>query len=217
MADCHRHARKRGMAPPLSSLLLRIETRKSSETAVVYLVRSIGLMPESVSHDWHVQPSCQRPNRGPPERREFSPGETARVRIRLSSKLYNHTVRRKPRQPMHPTRFPDVFHIGNSAYGMRAGELDRTKKQVPHRLSARFGMTRLLGSSARKLRATVCAFRFGLNHLQVRRISAQAEAKDRKLRKDPMLEVLAFKVPFGNACFPNEVPWPGRLRASCPL
>jgi hypothetical protein len=31
-------------------------------------------MPESVSHDWHVQPSCQRPNRGPPRRREFSPG-----------------------------------------------------------------------------------------------------------------------------------------------
>jgi hypothetical protein len=26
-----------------------------------------------ISHDWHVQPSCQRPNRGPPERREFSP------------------------------------------------------------------------------------------------------------------------------------------------
>ncbi len=23
---------------------------------------------------------------------------------------------------------------------------------------------------------------------------------------------LALKVPFGNACFPNEVPWPGRLR-----
>jgi hypothetical protein len=44
---------------------------------VVYLVRSFGLMPESVSHDWHVQPSCQRPNRGPPKRCEFSPGEPA--------------------------------------------------------------------------------------------------------------------------------------------
>jgi hypothetical protein len=44
---------------------------------VVYLVRSFGLMPESVSHDWHVQPSCQRPNRGPPRRREFSPGDLA--------------------------------------------------------------------------------------------------------------------------------------------
>src|SRR5580692_8174454 len=53
------------------------------------------LCPNPLSHDWHVQPSCQRPNRIPPERREFSPGELARMRIRLSSKPYNHTVRRK--------------------------------------------------------------------------------------------------------------------------
>jgi hypothetical protein len=44
---------------------------------VVYLVRSFELILESVSHDWHVQPSCQRPNRGPPKRREFSPGGVA--------------------------------------------------------------------------------------------------------------------------------------------
>jgi hypothetical protein len=31
------------------------------------------LRPNPLSHDWHVQPSCQRPNRDPPERREFSP------------------------------------------------------------------------------------------------------------------------------------------------
>ena len=81
---------------------------------VVYLVRSFGLMPESVSHDWHVQPSCQRPNRGPPERREFSPGESARKHIRLSSKLDKHTVRRISRQSSRLTEFPDDFHIGNS-------------------------------------------------------------------------------------------------------
>jgi len=82
---------QRGMAPPFSFLL----SCESSKTMVVYLVRSFGLMPESVSHDWHVQPSCQRPNRGPPRRREFSPGESARVQIRLSSKPYKHTARRK--------------------------------------------------------------------------------------------------------------------------
>ena len=65
------------MAPPFSFLLFRIEIQKSLKTMVVYLVRSFGLMPESVSHDWHVQPSCQRPNRDPPERREFSPGNFA--------------------------------------------------------------------------------------------------------------------------------------------
>jgi hypothetical protein len=68
---------QRGMAPPFSFLPSWIEIQKGLKTMVVYLVRSFGLMPESVSHDWHVQPSCQRPNRGPPERCEFSPGENA--------------------------------------------------------------------------------------------------------------------------------------------
>jgi len=62
---------QRGMAPPFSFLSCE------KKTMVVYLVRSLGLMPESVSHDWHVQPSCQRPNRGPPRRCEFSPGGAA--------------------------------------------------------------------------------------------------------------------------------------------
>jgi hypothetical protein len=82
---------QRGMAPPLSFA----PSEEGLKTAVVYLVRSLGLLPESLSHDWHVQPSCQRPNRIPPKRREFSPGELARVQIRLSSKPYKHTVRRK--------------------------------------------------------------------------------------------------------------------------
>src|SRR6202044_183897 len=76
------------MAPPFSFLL----SCENLKTMVVYLVRSLGLMPESVSHDWHVQPSCQRPNRGPPKRREFSPGGNARVRIRLSSSPYKHLM-----------------------------------------------------------------------------------------------------------------------------
>jgi hypothetical protein len=98
---------------------------------VVYLVRSLGLMPESTSHDWHVQPSCQRPNRGPPRRCEFSPGENARKHFRLSSKLYNHTVRRISRQSSLPTEFPDDFHIGNF---LGAGELHaKNQQQVPHR------------------------------------------------------------------------------------
>ena len=129
MADCHRtHPRELAKAhlrfnsADGATIQLRLllcldpktETRKSLKTIVVYLVRSFGLMPESVSHDWHVQPSCQRPNRGPPERREFSPGESARKQIRLSSKLVNHTVRRKSRQSTLPTEFPDDFHIGKA-------------------------------------------------------------------------------------------------------
>jgi hypothetical protein len=69
------------------------------------------LCPNPLSHDWHVQPSCQRPNRLPPERRAFSPGEPAQVRIRLSSKPYNNIGRAKPCQSAHPTAFPRVFHM----------------------------------------------------------------------------------------------------------
>ena len=94
---------KPGMAPPFSLLSLA-----RMKFTVVYLVRSFEFKLEFVSHDWHVQPSCQRPNRGPPRRREFSPGGRLRAlrpesdksvrptqSIRLSSKPYKHTVRRK--------------------------------------------------------------------------------------------------------------------------
>ena len=66
---------QRGMAPPFSLLLLASCEAGKKKFTVVYLVRSFELILESVSHDWHVQPSCQRPNRDPPERLEFSPGE----------------------------------------------------------------------------------------------------------------------------------------------
>jgi hypothetical protein len=113
------------MAPPFSFLL----PEGSSKTMVVYLVRSLGLMPESISHDWHVQPSCQRPNRDPPRRCEFSPGGFTQVRNRLSSKPYKHTVRRKSRQSSLPTEFPDDFHNGNAgSEGGRAA----SEKRIPH-------------------------------------------------------------------------------------
>jgi hypothetical protein len=56
---------------------------------------------------------------------------------------------------------------------------------------------------------------------------SHARAEDRKLKKD-RLEVLALKVPFRtalsaaefdrdeDAAFPNQAPWPGRLRDSIP-
>ena len=47
-----------------------------SKGGVAHLVRSFRLMPESISHDWHVQPSCQRPSRQPPERGVQSSSES---------------------------------------------------------------------------------------------------------------------------------------------
>jgi hypothetical protein len=90
----------------------------SCENSVAYLVRSLRTNARiPLSHDWHVQPSCQRPNRLPPERRAFDQPEPQLVRIRPSSKPYKHTVRRKSRQPTHPTEFPRDFHNGKAWTG----------------------------------------------------------------------------------------------------
>jgi hypothetical protein len=121
----------------------------SCEDSVAHLVRSFGLAPEFFSHDWHVQPDCQRPNRTPPERRVFGKAEILRVphpsrfskggsrslsgqdtpiRSRLSSKPYKHTVRRKILSTLSSHRFPDDFHNGKTL-GRRAAH----RKQVPRR------------------------------------------------------------------------------------
>src|ERR1700728_2909440 len=106
-------------------------------------------MPEPISHDWHVQPSCQRPNRGPPRRCEFSPGESARKQIRLSSKLDKHTVLRKSRQSSQLTGFPDVFHIGKTGSGNRRAA-SRTRGGL---LTVRpFGVTSLLAGRSKTAR-----------------------------------------------------------------
>src|SRR5579863_5102890 len=78
------------MAPPFSPRLPFLRRGRGVHGGLSCEIVS-DLCPNPFSHDWHVQPSCQRPNRLPPERREFSPGEHTRMRIRLSSKPYKHT------------------------------------------------------------------------------------------------------------------------------
>jgi hypothetical protein len=132
----------------------RTSPEEKEKFTVVYLVRSFGLMPESVSHDWHVQPSCQRPNRGPPKRCEFSPGEPAQVRIRLSSKPYKHTARRKSRQTTHPTGFPDVFHTWTDSGSGGRESCTKLKSRFLTGLSAQFRNHKAFGGRSR-LHATV--------------------------------------------------------------
>jgi hypothetical protein len=125
-------------------------------------------------------------------------------RIRLSSKPYNHTVRRKSGQPAERTGFPDDFHIGENCAGRVAGELaarrsraaldERARVPVPTR-----GVSTCVSTFCRwaqKLRATVWVFRL-VSTAGIAPDFGAAEAEDRKLRKDPCLEVLALKVPFG--------------------
>ena len=114
-----------------------------SKGGVAYLVRSSGLRPEQFSHDWHVQPSCQRPNRSPPERcASVQPGAHKGVSgcPRNSFKLQ---VPPSPCQPIVPTGFPPVFHNrGATTEGpnwepsrsyMRAAEQPSACKPMPSR------------------------------------------------------------------------------------
>jgi len=140
------------------------------------------LCPKPFSHDWHVQPNFQRPNRLPPERREFSPEGSTQVRLHPSSKPYNHTLPRKTLSTHAPHRISTCFPH------KKAGRAQRPLSES----QARNGMV----------------FRF-----EKHQIPAQPKAEDRKLRKELTLEVLALKVPFRNLLvFPNQAPWPGRLR-----
>ncbi len=137
---------KAGMAPLFSFSLLQIEIRKRAKTTVVYLVRSFELMLESVSHDWHVQPSCQRPNHDPPERREFSPGGFFSVSKPTSA---NPTVLETlqayggAQNPVN-RRVPQDFQTISTAGPIGKREQESCLKPESRflaGLSARFGMT----------------------------------------------------------------------------
>jgi hypothetical protein len=123
---------------------------------------------------------------------------TARA-FRLSSKLYNHTVRRVSRQSLLPTEFPDDFHIGKfwSWTGRAAKPTADSLRQAqgkPHRLAARFGMTMLLGK--RSLRhATVWSSAGNWTPLSARTLLRQAfcDSPDGRQKIE--------KRSFGGPCF----------------
>src|SRR5208283_4009595 len=78
------------------------------------------LCPNPLSHDWHVQPSCQRPNRDPPERCEFSPGELAQGE---SDCPRNFTTIRAAQNPVNAC-IPQNFHAF-STLGKAVGKRHR--------------------------------------------------------------------------------------------
>ena len=133
---------RRGMAPPFS---LRLPPRTNPGTAIEVhggLSCEIvsDLCPNPLSHDWHVQPSCQRPNRDPPERREFSPGEfVSRLEAlagRSARPTLNPTVletfqpyRSRQTLSTHAThRISTRFPHWESGLGWAAGELKAQPK-----------------------------------------------------------------------------------------
>ena len=119
------------------------------------------LCPNPLSHDWHVQPSCQRPNRDPPERREFSPGELAQGESDCPRNLTNILAAQNPVNVRIPQNFHAISTLGK-AVGMgargAAGDsralLDRTadggcphivplsSKTARSSMASRFGCTK---------------------------------------------------------------------------
>jgi hypothetical protein len=104
---------------------------------VVYLVRSLGLMPEFVSHDWHVQPSCQRPNRGPPRRRvsvqanSLFVSEPTRANSTVLETLQTYSAAENPVNPRIPQDFQMISTSGKSfRYGIRRALRSKTRATV---------------------------------------------------------------------------------------
>jgi len=169
-------------------------------------------MLESVSHDWHVQPSCQRPNRGPPGRREFSQavcrvvpcgtlaGKSARPTqpTDCPRNLTNIRCGERSCQSSRPTGFPDDFHSGKVWGAGQESCLRNLKSRSLTGLSARFEMTRLLGGA--RMRATVwpsvcMGANFGAG------VFTRSSTEDKKLRKD-----LAAGGPCFEGTLRNDLP-----------
>jgi hypothetical protein len=81
----------------------------------IYLVRSLGFQPEPSSHDWHVQPSCQRTDPLPPERAPSVQSRDTQVHPCLSSKLVQTTRLARPLSTRRDhrifTRFPQPGRV----------------------------------------------------------------------------------------------------------
>jgi hypothetical protein len=129
---------------------------KNSKTPVVYLVRSFGLMPEFISHDWHVQPSCQRPNRTPPERRASGTDRTrTSANPTVLETLQTYPAAKKPSTPAShriSTSFPQ--------WEIRRREPQKTDEQsLSFRTGPKGPVRNLLFAllAAHNQRATVCS------------------------------------------------------------
>ena len=142
----------------------------------------------------------------------------------------------KPCQRMHPTEFSPLFHNGNSgktsARGAKRSKWGQPPSAVPVEQSSTGNPWKSSPSGPRQpskesgalapARTLKRAQRYGLPPLRSahfrRRIFRPREGGRQKIEKRSFLEVLALKVPFRNLLvFPNQAPWPGRLRDFIPL
>ena len=153
-------------------------------------------MPESVLSRLARSTCCQRPNRDPPERREFSPGESSYGQAHSANPtvletLQTYCAAQNPVNACIPQNFHAFSTSGKAAEEQRSGSLSSK--------TARNGM----------------AFRL---EVQTRLFFGARQSGRQKIEKRSYVwRFLALKVPFRNSLmFPNQVPWPGRLESLTP-
>ena len=107
----------------------RLASHQDGGPALANFVRTFELNSNISSHDWHVQPSCQRPNsRDPPERRLFSPVRNESDRPRNLLKL---PILLLACQRIGITGFTQVIHSSSTAAAKAAQELARPARLKP--------------------------------------------------------------------------------------
>jgi hypothetical protein len=138
--------------------------------------------------------STERASRPFPHRQSDCPRNPTTIQCRVKSC-----------QSTHPTGFPDDLHRWKCPFGRRRQESCRQRVEL-RSTDSRWRLSPHLPLSS-KTRNSMCL------PLGITPLSAHADTEDKKLRKDP----------FGGPCFegplrirdafPNEVPWPGQLKA----
>ncbi len=142
------------------------------------------LCPNPLSHDWHVQPSCQRPKHDPPERRAFSPAKRP-----LSSYA-------------RPDRIRDPVPHGQFRCPRNLSNIPRSASCVNASSPQNFHQISTTGSQARgqRKRAAVWSSAWECRTGFDSRLFGHAQAEDRKLRKE---------LAFGGPCLEGTLQKPG--------
>jgi len=201
-------------------------------------VRSLGFHPEPSSHDWHVQPSCQRTEPLPPERAlsvqcrfagvgtGFNPSGQAKARRLHRHKpacprnLYKLRVLRGNCQPVAITGFPPVFHSRGAP--ALAGK-DHPSKPLSFRAAhSRACATRacrgtcftclrlIFGTRQNASSSRLVAHRTMPFRHKPRRKTISLIKDHLEVLAHVRLESLTYRTLRGTLS-PNEAPWPGLI------
>ena len=185
------------------------------------------LCPNPLSHDWHVQPSCQRPNRDPPERCEFSPdriflcgtGSLTRS-VEQSSTPPTRTESDCPRNPTNiraaqnpvNVRIPQNFHhfstLEKAIGSASRGSFNRPRwKSGPFRTASAIQLMRGFSPSRLDAQKRATVWPSALDK-QRRRFFGARRSGRQKIEK---------RTCFGGPCFEGTLQKPTSVSESSPV